>query len=138
VCGRPRALDREIVFALIALIDEERHAAFGAVNENDGYRAVREVASSRPGTHKASKTKTKAVCSSLKWNRGPIGFSGENANPPRRTTRPSMRRLYHDQLPLRPTEAQHPRAAELLEMSRLLDGIRETLTAVRHDLAQDG
>jgi len=46
-----------------------------------------------------------------------------------------MRRLYHDQLPLRPTEAQHPRAAELLEMSRLLDGIRETLTAVRHDLA---
>jgi hypothetical protein len=45
VCGRPRALDRDIVFALLALIDEERHAAFGAVNENDGYRAVREVAS---------------------------------------------------------------------------------------------
>jgi IS5 family transposase len=46
-----------------------------------------------------------------------------------------MRRLYHDQLPLCPTEAQHPRAAELLEMSRLLDAIPEILTAVRHDVA---
>jgi IS5 family transposase len=45
-----------------------------------------------------------------------------------------MRRLYHDQLPLCPTEARHPRAAELAEMSRLLDAVPETLGAVRQDL----
>jgi len=45
-----------------------------------------------------------------------------------------MRRLYHDQLPLCPTGAGHPRAAELDEMSRLLDAAPETLAVVRHDL----
>jgi transposase, IS5 family len=46
-----------------------------------------------------------------------------------------MRRLYHDQLPLCPSEAQHPRAAELAEMSRLLDAVPHVLGAVRQDLA---
>jgi IS5 family transposase len=46
-----------------------------------------------------------------------------------------MRRLYHDQLPLCPTEAGHPRAAELLEMSHVLDAIPEPLATVRYDLA---
>jgi hypothetical protein len=32
-----------------------------------------------------------------------------------------MRRPYHEQLPLSPSEARHPRAAELIEMSRVLD-----------------
>jgi transposase, IS5 family len=45
-----------------------------------------------------------------------------------------MRRLYHDQVPLHPTEAQHPRAAELLVMSRVLDEMGEPLAAVRRDL----
>jgi ATP-dependent Zn protease len=39
---RSRALDREIGVALIRM-DEKLHAAFGAVSENDGYRAVQEV-----------------------------------------------------------------------------------------------
>lgn len=46
-----------------------------------------------------------------------------------------MRRLYHAQLPLCPTEAQHPRATELLEMSQLLDAMEAPLVAIRHDLA---
>jgi transposase, IS5 family len=45
-----------------------------------------------------------------------------------------MRRLYHDQLPLCPTGAVHPRAAELLEMSQVLDSMTETLAAIRFDL----
>jgi IS5 family transposase len=45
-----------------------------------------------------------------------------------------MRQLYHDQLPLCPTGAVHPRAAELAEMSRLLDTMTSSLAAVRHDL----
>src|SRR5580658_10178860 len=62
-------------------------------------------------------------------------FFGKNANLPRKTTRPSMRRLYHDQLPLCPSERAHPRAVELAEMSRLLDATPSTLAAVRQDLA---
>jgi IS5 family transposase len=46
-----------------------------------------------------------------------------------------MRRLYHEQLPLAPFNAQHPRAAELLEMSHLLDAMEAPLVAIRHDLA---
>ena len=46
-----------------------------------------------------------------------------------------MRRLYHDQLPLSPGMVEHPRAAELLEMSRLLDAATLPLAAIRHDLA---
>jgi transposase, IS5 family len=46
-----------------------------------------------------------------------------------------MRQLYHDQLPLCPTGAVHPRAAELAEMSRLLDAMRLPFAVVRHDLA---
>jgi IS5 family transposase len=46
-----------------------------------------------------------------------------------------MRELYHDQLPLSPSMAEHPRAAELLEMSRVLDAATLPLTAIRHDLA---
>jgi transposase, IS5 family len=46
-----------------------------------------------------------------------------------------MRRLYHDQLPLSPSEAQHPRAAELLEMGRVLDAATLPLASIRHDLA---
>src|SRR5579863_7562543 len=45
-----------------------------------------------------------------------------------------MRRLYHDQLPLTVTEARHPRAAELLEMSRVLDATTLPLDAIRRDL----
>jgi IS5 family transposase len=45
-----------------------------------------------------------------------------------------MRRLYHDQLPLGPSTAQHPRSAELLEMSRLLDAMEAPLVSIRHDL----
>jgi IS5 family transposase len=45
-----------------------------------------------------------------------------------------MRRLYRDQLPLCPTGAAHPRAAELLEMSRVLDSMTEVLAAIRFDL----
>lgn len=45
-----------------------------------------------------------------------------------------MRRLYHDQLPLAPSGAQHPRAAELLEMSHLLDAMEAPLVSIRHDL----
>src|SRR5271170_5462766 len=51
-------------------------------------------------------------------------------------TRPSMRQLYHDQLPLCPTGAVHPRAAELVEMSRLLDTMTSSLAAVRLDLTR--
>jgi ATP-dependent Zn protease len=40
---RSRALDREIGFAIIARSDEALHAAFEAVHENDGYRAVQDV-----------------------------------------------------------------------------------------------
>ena len=39
-----------------------------------------------------------------------IGFFGENANLPRKTTRPSMRELYHDQLPLAVTDGRFIRA----------------------------
>src|SRR5208282_3483671 len=39
-----------------------------------------------------------------------------------------------DQLPLCPTGAVHPRAAELAEMSRVLDTMTSSLAAVRHDL----
>ena len=46
-----------------------------------------------------------------------------------------MRRLYHDQLPLSPGVAEHPRAAELLEMSRVLDAATLPLAAIQHDLA---
>lgn len=47
-----------------------------------------------------------------------------------------MRRLYHDQLPLVASGGgQHPRAAELAEMSRLLDVVEAPLVAIRHDLA---
>jgi IS5 family transposase len=46
-----------------------------------------------------------------------------------------MRELYHDQLPLSPGMAEHPRAAELIEMSRVLDSATLPLAAVRHDLA---
>jgi IS5 family transposase len=45
-----------------------------------------------------------------------------------------MRRLYHDQLPLTPGEARHPRAAELVEISRVLDANTDVLRAVRRDL----
>ncbi len=45
-----------------------------------------------------------------------------------------MRRLYHDQLPLTVAEARHPRAAELLEMSRVLDATTLPLDAIRRDL----
>jgi IS5 family transposase len=45
-----------------------------------------------------------------------------------------MRRLYHDQLPLTVTEARHPRASELLEMSRVLDATTLPLDAIRRDL----
>jgi ATP-dependent Zn protease len=40
---RSRALDREIGFAIIARGDEALQAAFEAVHENDGYRAVQDV-----------------------------------------------------------------------------------------------
>jgi IS5 family transposase len=46
-----------------------------------------------------------------------------------------MRPLYYNQLPLCPTGAVHPRAAELAEMSRLLDTMTSSLVAVRRDLA---
>ena len=46
-----------------------------------------------------------------------------------------MRRLYHDQLPLVASGGQHPRSAELAEMSRLLDAMEAPLVAIRHDLA---
>jgi IS5 family transposase len=46
-----------------------------------------------------------------------------------------MRALYHDQLPLSPGMAEHPRAAELMEMSRVLDAASLPLVAIRHDLA---
>jgi transposase, IS5 family len=45
-----------------------------------------------------------------------------------------MRRLYHEQLPLCPTGGTHPKAAELAEMSRVLDTMGATLHAVRRDL----
>jgi transposase, IS5 family len=45
-----------------------------------------------------------------------------------------MRRLYHDQLPLGASDGQHPRSAELAEMSRLLDAMETPLRAIRHDL----
>jgi ATP-dependent Zn protease len=40
---RSRALDREVGFAIVSRMDKELHRAFGAVNENDGYRAVQDV-----------------------------------------------------------------------------------------------
>lgn len=40
---RARALDREIGFALVSRLDPALLAAFGAVSQNDGYRAVQEV-----------------------------------------------------------------------------------------------
>ena len=40
---RCRALDDEIGFALVSRLDPALPAAFGAVNQNDGYRAVEEV-----------------------------------------------------------------------------------------------
>lgn len=46
-----------------------------------------------------------------------------------------MRKLYHDQLPLSPGMAEHPRAAELMQMSRVLDSATLPLAAIRHDLA---
>ena len=46
-----------------------------------------------------------------------------------------MRRLYHDQLPLVASGGQHPRSAELAEMSRLIDAMEAPLVAIRHDLA---
>jgi IS5 family transposase len=49
-----------------------------------------------------------------------------------------MRRLYHDQLPLGPSTAQHPRSAELLEMSGLLDAMDAPLVSIRHDLTGCG
>ncbi|MEO6877627.1 MAG: transposase [Gemmatimonadaceae bacterium] len=45
-----------------------------------------------------------------------------------------MRRAYHDQLPLPASVAHHPRAAEILEMGRILDAMTSELTAVRDDL----
>lgn len=45
-----------------------------------------------------------------------------------------MRRLYHDQLPLAPSDAHHPRAAELMEMSHLLDAMEAPWVSIRHDL----
>jgi IS5 family transposase len=45
-----------------------------------------------------------------------------------------MRRLYHDQLPLGPSTARHPRSAELLEMSGLLDAMEAPLVSIRYDL----
>jgi transposase, IS5 family len=47
-----------------------------------------------------------------------------------------MRRLYHEQLPLSPSEARHPRAAELVEMSRVLDASTVPLAAIQHDLTR--
>ena len=46
-----------------------------------------------------------------------------------------MRRLYHNQLPFCPSDGAHPRAAELAEMSRLLDAMSATLVLARQDLA---
>jgi hypothetical protein len=46
-----------------------------------------------------------------------------------------MRRLHHDQLPLSPSMAEHARAAELVEVSRVLDAATLRLGALRHDLA---
>ena len=45
-----------------------------------------------------------------------------------------MRRTYHDQLPLNASGAHHPRAAELIQMGRLLDAMPGELTLVCHDL----
>lgn len=45
-----------------------------------------------------------------------------------------MRRPYHEQLPLAPTGAHHPRAAELREMSRILDAMTGELAMVCRDL----
>jgi transposase, IS5 family len=47
-----------------------------------------------------------------------------------------MRRLYHEQLPLSPSEARHPRAAELIEMSRMLDASTVPLAAIQRDLTR--
>jgi IS5 family transposase len=47
-----------------------------------------------------------------------------------------MRRIYHKQLPLTPSEARHPRAAELIEMSRVLDAMTAELAAVHDDLVR--
>jgi transposase, IS5 family len=47
-----------------------------------------------------------------------------------------MRRLYHEQLPLCPSEARHPRAAELVEMSRMLDASTVPLAAIQRDLTR--
>ncbi len=47
-----------------------------------------------------------------------------------------MRRLYHEQLPLPPSEARHPRAAELVEMSRVLDASTVPLAAIQRDLTR--
>ena len=44
-----------------------------------------------------------------------------------------MRRAYDDQLPLTSNGARHPRAAELLEMGRVLDAMTKELT---HDGAR--
>jgi len=49
-----------------------------------------------------------------------------------------MRRTYHKQLPLQPSEAQHPRAAELAMMSAVLDANTNVLSAVRNDLLRVG
>jgi IS5 family transposase len=49
-----------------------------------------------------------------------------------------MRRAYHDQLPLNASGANHPRAAELLKMGRLLDAMPGELALVCQDLVGSG
>ena len=49
-----------------------------------------------------------------------------------------MRRAYHDQLPLAASGAHHPRAAELLEMGRILDTMTGELAMVCRDLVGVG
>jgi IS5 family transposase len=71
-------------------------------------------------------------------SRAALFCRGKRQSSLKERTEPSMRRPYHDQLPLAARGAHHPRAAELQEMGRILDAMTGELAMVCQDLVSRG